>query len=104
MSVIDGNGAISSALIGMGSASRIMEHAAKNIANRGAGIQAINPNKFGVPRDNVTLSSQSQGLLETSSIEKDIIRMMEAGTTYSANAKVVKAADSMLGSLLEMVA
>ena len=93
--------AIGSALIGMGSASRVMEHAAQNIAKRG--IEDVNQGSNRM-RDNVSLSNQTQGLLETSSMETDIINMMQAGTTYTANANVVKAADAMVGSLLDMVA
>ena len=102
INAINANGVFHQALIGMGSASKIMEHAAKNIAN--TGLSVGNRAYSVTPGQTVTLSGQSQGLLETSSLEQNMVKMMQAGTTYSANAKVVKAADTMLGSLFNMVA
>ena len=101
VSSIDANGALSSALQGMNSASRLLEHASKNIAK--SAIETVKPSNFGSSQDTVSLSEQSRSLMESASLEDSMVDMMVAGTTYTANANVVEAVDSMTGTLLDMV-
>jgi flagellar hook-associated protein FlgK len=101
VSAIDANGALSSAIHGMTSASRIMDNAAKSIAK--SSLDAVNPASSSSSKDSVSLSYQSQSRLESASMEESMTDMMVAGTSYTANAKIVEAADSMTGTLLNMV-
>ena len=98
---IDANGALSSAINGMTSASRIMENAAKNIAK--SSIEAATPLSSSTSTDTISLSEQSRGRMESASMEDSMVDMMVAGTTYTANARIVDAVDSMTGTLLDMV-
>ena len=98
---IDANGALSSAINGMNSATKIMDNAAKNIAK--SSIEAVNPLSSSSSKDSISLSEQSRGRMESASLEDSMVDMMVAGTTYTANATIVEAVDSMTGTLLDMV-
>ena len=101
ISSIDANGALTSALNGMNSASKLLEHASKDIAK--SSIESVKPSGFGSSKDTISLTVQSRSLMESASMEDSMVDMMVAGTTYTANANIVEAVDSMTGTLLDMV-
>ena len=98
---IDSNGAISSALSGMATNARSMNRAADNIAKM----------NLSMPKSS-NLSSSSyqynqQGLLNSATLSPgmtdNLVNFMQSSNLYTANAKVVNAVDSAVGSALNVL-
>ena len=100
---IDANSALSSAFTGMQASARVLDRAASNIAKssisageRSSGTSIYSP------------VSTAQGIRESATFEnpsltQNIVDVITSQTLYTANAKVVEAADGMIGTSLNIL-
>ena len=105
---IEANNAISSAINGLKQSSRQMQIAAKDIASntiKGASEAAASSDSSSSRldyvrsiKDTVTLSEFDRPV----GIEGALVSALEAGVTYTSNARVVQAANENLGTLLNI--
>ena len=91
---------------GMRAAMARMDNAACRIASDGAGIVPAAPieaprGASADDRGQLTFAPSSAAPVDTT---EALIEAMTAGLTYRANAKVMRAGDSMIGALLNMQA
>ena len=96
---LDANNAISSALQGLQKSSSILDRSANTVLRTTVG--ATNPRS---PSDSISISDASRSLQDSSSLDGAMVDTLIAKTTYTANAQIVRASDSMFGSLLNMLA
>ena len=104
---IEANNAISAAINGLKQSSRQMQLAGKTIASesiRGASEAGASSDNTSSRldyvrsiRDTVTLSEFDR----PTGIEGALASVLESGTTYTSNARVVQAANENLGTLLD---
>lgn len=100
---IDANSALSSAFSGMQASARVLDRAATNIskASISAGERSAQSSAYGP-------NPTSQGVRESANFEapsltQNIVDVMTSQTLYTANAKVVEAADGMIGTALNIL-
>ena len=104
---IEANNTISSAINGLKQSSRQMQLAAKDIASdavKGANLAGASSDSSGsrldyvrALKDTVTLSEFDRPV----GIEGAFVSALESGVTYTANARVVQAANENLGTMLD---
>ena len=99
---IDANSALTSALSGMQSSTRVLDRAANNISKMG-----VSSSERASQSSSMPLSGFGEGVRETASFEpslvKNIVDVMTSQTLYTANAKVVEAVDGTVGTALNML-
>ena len=99
---IDANSAISSALSGLQSNSRVLDRAANNISK--TAVSSTERSTFG---SDSKLESSVQGVMESASYEpslsQNIMDTMMASNLYTANARVIEASNAMTGSALNIL-
>jgi flagellar basal-body rod protein FlgC len=110
------NGIFSTALSGLNAAGAIVDTAASNIANldtNGYKTRRVNltsaPDNGGVHVESITANPTPGGLddqgqeLSNVDLPTEIIHLRLGGILYDANAAVVRAADQMTGTLLDIL-
>lgn len=55
-------------------------------------------------RDSVTLSSVTENISDSPNLERSVLQLNQAGITYTANARLVRATSSIYDALLRTVA
>ena len=100
---IDANSALSSAFTGMQSSARVLDRAANNIAKT-----TISAGERSARSSTYSPSPNADGIRESASFEspsltQNIVDVITSQTLYTANAKVVEAADGMIGTSLNIL-
>ena len=99
---IDANSALSSALSGMQSSTRVLDRAANNISK-----MSVSSSERASQASSMPTYGFGEGVRETASFEpnlvKNMVDVMTSQTLYTANAKVVEAVDGTVGTALNML-
>ena len=98
---IAGSSAVETSMQGMQRSGQRMQSAAENVV--GASVGALNASGTDT-LDTVTISDAALKLRGEGSLEKGLLDGKVAGLVYTANAKVVAAANEVSGTLMDVVA
>ena len=98
---IAGSSAVETSMQGMQRSGQRMQSAAENVV--GASVGALNASGTDT-LDTVTISDAALKLRGEGSLEKGLLDGKVAGLVYTANPKVVAAANEVSGTLMDVVA